>query len=181
MKDDWILVIKPKNHLLDLKLKEVWCYRDLLMLFIRRDFVTIYKQTILGPLWFFIQPIFTTLMFTVVFGRLAKIPTDGLPHGLFYLSGIVAWNYFAECFKATSGTFVTNANIFGKVYFPRVISPLSIIISKLITFGVQFTLFLLIYFFYLFKGVSIHPNHILLLLPFLIFMIAGLSLGFGWL
>ena len=142
MNEDVKEIITPKKHLLDLNLKEIWGYRDLMVLFVRRDFVAVYKQTILGPIWFFIQPIFTTLIFTLIFGKLASIPTDGLPQILFYMCGITCWNYFAECLNKTSNTFVANANIFGKVYFPRLILPISIIISNLLKFGIQFMLFL---------------------------------------
>jgi len=134
---NWDLIIEGKSSLFDLKFKDVWRYRDLLLMFVKRDFVSFYKQTILGPLWFFIQPIFTTLVFTFVFGNLAGISTDGLPQYLFYLSGITAWNYFADCLNKTSTVFRDNANIFGKVYFPRLIMPLSIVVSNLVRFGVQ--------------------------------------------
>lgn len=179
-KNTYTLEITPKTKLLDLNLKEIWRYRDLLGLFVRRDFVSIYKQTIFGPIWFFVQPILTTIMFMVVFGRIAKMSTDGMPPAVFYLAGIVSWNYFAEALKTTSETFVTNANIFGKVYFPRVITPLSIVISKLLTFGVQFALFLFVYFYYMwFTDASFHPNLALLLLPILIIITSGLALGLG--
>jgi len=177
---EYTLVIEPKTRLLDLDLKEVWRYRDLLMLFVRRDFVAVYKQTILGPLWFFIQPIFTTIMFMVVFGSIAKMSTDGLPQAVFYLAGIVSWNYFADALRLTSDTFLANAGIFGKVYFPRIISPMSIVISKLISFGVQFILFLVVFFYYLwFTDANLNPNLYLLLLPILVLITAGLALGFG--
>jgi lipopolysaccharide transport system permease protein len=178
--EDYILVIEPKTKLLDLNLKEVWKYRDLLVLFVRRDFVSVYKQTIFGPLWFFIQPILTTIMFMVVFGGIAKMSTDGLPQAVFYLAGIVSWNYFADALRATSETFVVNASIFGKVYFPRVITPLSIVVSKLLTFTVQFSLFLLVYFYYLcFTDANLNPNATLFLIPLLIIISAGLALGLG--
>lgn len=177
---NYTLVIEPKARLFDFNLREIWRYRDLLFLFVRRDFVAVYKQTIFGPLWFFIQPILTTIMFMVVFGGIAKMSTDGLPQAVFYLAGIVSWNYFAEALKTTSETFATNAGIFGKVYFPRIITPLSIVISKLLTFGVQLTLFLLVYFYYkLFTDTNLHPNTMLLLLPVLILITAGLALGIG--
>lgn len=183
MKDteyNYKLVIEPKTRLFDLNLKEVWHYRDLLMLFVRRDFVSIYKQTIFGPLWFFIQPIFTTIMFMIVFGGIAKMSTDGLPQAVFYLAGIVSWNYFAEALKTTSDTFTSNASIFGKVYFPRIITPLSIVASKLLTFGVQFLLFLLVFaYFMLFTDAELKPNFALFLIPLLIFITAGLALGLG--
>ena len=176
---DWTLEILPKDKLLHINLKEIWKYRDLLMLLVRRDFVSIYKQTILGPLWFIIQPILTTLMFMVVFGGIAKISTDGMPQSLFYMAGIVTWTYFSACITTTSDTFITNASIFGKVYFPRVIMPLSIVVSKLISFGVQFVLFLVFFFYYYFTGANLHPNATLLLLPILIITSAGLGLGLG--
>lgn len=174
------LVIEPKSSLLDLNLKEVWQYRDLLVLFVRRDFVSVYKQTIFGPLWFFIQPILTTIMFMVVFGGIAKMSTDGLPQAVFYLAGIVSWNYFSGTLSMTSNTFSANAGIFGKVYFPRVITPLSIVVSKLLSFGVQFILFLGVFFYYLwFTDANLRPNLTILLIPVLILMTAGLAFGFG--
>lgn len=173
-------VIRPKKSLFDLQLKQVWNYRDLLLMFVRRDFLAGYKQTILGPIWFFIQPIFTTIMFTFVFGNIAQISTDGQPKTLFYLSGLTIWNYFSECFTKTSNIFIANAGIFGKVYFPRFISPLSVIVSGLMKFAVQFSMFLLILFVYKFNGeTSINPNYSILLLPVLILMMAGFALGFG--
>jgi lipopolysaccharide transport system permease protein len=138
--ENWNLIIKPKRHLLDIDLKDIWRYRDLIVLFVRRDFVARYKQTVLGPLWFLIQPILTTLMFTVVFGNIAKISTDHLPKILFYLSGIVCWTYFSSCLTSTSNTFVANAGIFGKVYFPRLTLPISIVISNLVQFFIQLLL-----------------------------------------
>ena len=176
----YTLVIEPKTKLLDVNLKEIWRYRDLLFMFVRRDFVAVYKQTIFGPLWFFIQPILTTIMFMVVFGGIAKMSTDGLPQAVFYLAGIVSWNYFADALKTTSETFVQNANIFGKVYFPRIITPLSIVVSKLLTFAVQFTLFLLVFFYYkLFTDANLEPNWYILLIPVLIIITAGMALGLG--
>ena len=175
----WDLEIRPKSNWCDLQLKDIWRYRDLLMLFVRRDFVSVYKQTILGPLWFFIQPILTTITFTVIFGNVAQISTDGLPKILFYMSGIVAWSYFADCLDKTSATFVNNANIFGKVYFPRLIVPLSIVISNLLKFAVQFLLFLLFLVYFLVTDPLLHPNLYILLTPFLLIIMAGLGLGFG--
>ena len=145
------------------------------MLFVRRDFVAVYKQTILGPLWFLIQPLLTTLIFTVVFGRIAKLSTDGLPQVLFYLSGVVAWRYFADCLTKTSNTFVQNAYIFGKVWFPRLSVPISVVISNLITFAIQFVLFLGFWFYFLFKTSTVHPQTTILLLPFLILQMAALG------
>ena len=172
-------IITPKKHLLDLNLKEIWNYKDLLILFVRRDFVSVYKQTVLGPIWFFIQPIFTTLIFTVVFGQLASIPTDGLPPILFYMCGITCWNYFSECLTKTSNTFVANAGIFGKVYFPRLVLPMSITISNLFKFGIQFLLFIAFLTYYLIQGANIEPNVYILLLPILLILMAGLGLGLG--
>ena len=172
-------IIKPSSFLFELNLKEIWKYKDLLFLFVRRDFVSVYKQTILGPLWFIIQPIFTTLVFTVVFGQLASIPTDGLPQVLFYMCGITCWNYFAECVTKTSNTFVTNSAIFGKVYFPRLILPLSVILTNLLKFGIQFLLFLAILFYYKYSGSNISPNIYIFTLPLLLFIMATLGLGSG--
>jgi len=178
-KQNWTLEIKPKRNLFDVNLKELWHYRDLIVLFVRRDFVAKYKQTILGPLWFLIQPLLTTLMFTVVFGNIAGISTDGLPKMLFYLAGITGWNYFAESFKATSNTFVKNAAIFGKVYFPRLALPISTVISGLIQFIIQF-LFLLAFMIYFgIAGADFSPNIYVLLIPVLVLLMAGLGLGFG--
>jgi lipopolysaccharide transport system permease protein len=139
---DWDNVIEPQSSIFDLKLRDVWNYRDLLWMFVKRDFVSFYKQTILGPLWFLIQPLITTIIFTFIFGNIAGLSTDGLPQPLFYMAGITAWNYFAECLTKTSTVFRDNANIFGKVYFPRLIMPLSIVVSNLVRFGVQMLLFL---------------------------------------
>ncbi len=148
-------------------------------MYVRRDIVTIYKQTVLGPLWFVIQPLFTTVMYMFVFGSIAKIPTDGLPQSLFYLSGILCWSYFADCLGKTSGTFISNAGVFSKVYFPRLVVPISAIISNLIRFGIQLAVFLSFYFYYFFSGAPIAPNLYLLLFPLLLLMLAGLALGFG--
>ena len=172
-------IILPKKNLLDVNLKEIWQYKDLLFLFVRRDFVATYKQTILGPLWFIIQPIFTTVIFTLIFGKLASIPTDGLPPILFYMCGITCWNYFSESLSKTSNTFTSNANIFGKVYFPRLIIPISIIISNMVKFFIQGFLFLLVFTYYYFNGFPITPNIIIAILPFLLLLMAGLGLGFG--
>lgn len=179
--EDWTLVIKPSSGLFDLQLKEVWRYRDLLQMFVRRDFVAVYKQTILGPIWFFLQPLFTTITFTIVFGNIAGISTDGIPGPLFYMAGIVGWNYFAECLTTTSNTFIQNANIFGKVYFPRLIMPLSIVVSNLLKFGVQFILFLVLLAYFMLTGAQIQPNWAAVLVPFLIILMAALGLGFGML
>ncbi len=177
--EQWDMIIEPYNNVLDLRLKDVWQYRDLLWLLVRRDFVSFYKQTILGPLWFFIQPLLTTLMFTFVFGRLAGISTDGLPPPLFYMAGITAWNYFADCLTKTSTVFKDNANIFGKVYFPRLIMPLSIVVSNLVRFGVQFLLFLIVMIFYAFKGTAFHLTWAIALFPTVVILMAALGLGAG--
>ena len=172
-------VIIPKKNLFDVNLKEIWQYKDLLFLFVRRDFVATYKQTVLGPLWFIIQPIFTTLMFTLIFGKLASIPTDGLPPILFYMCGITCWNYFSESLSKTSNTFTSNANIFGKVYFPRLIVPMSIIISNMVKFVIQGFIFLLVLTYYYFSGAQVNPNITIAVLPVLLLLMAGLGLGFG--
>lgn len=179
--EEWTMVIEPKSHLFDLQLKEVWQYRDLLQMFVRRDFVAIYKQTILGPIWFFIQPIFTTIIFTFVFGTVAGISTEGVPPSLFYLAGIIGWNYFSSCLLATSNTFAGNAGIFGKVYFPRLITPVSAVVSNLLKFGVQFLLFLGLLGYFGLMGASIQPNAYVLVVPFLIILMAGMGLGLGML
>lgn len=171
--------IKPQQSILDLKIRDTWEYRDLLGLLVRRDFVSFYKQTILGPLWFFIQPVFTTIIFTFVFGNLAGISTEGLPGPLFYLAGITTWNYFAECLTKTSTVFKDNASIFGKVYFPRLIMPLSIVVSNLVKFGVQFLLFLSVMLYYLLQDADFSPNIYILLFPFLMLLMAALGLGLG--
>jgi lipopolysaccharide transport system permease protein len=172
-------VITSSNTLVSAGLRDLLHYRDLLFLFVRRDFVAQYKQTILGPIWFFIQPILTTFTFVIIFGKVANIPTNGLPPILFYISGITLWNYFADCLVKTSDTFITNQHIFGKVYFPRLVIPLSIVVSNLIKLGVQFILFFAFYLFYIIKGENIIPNAYALLLPILIIIMAGLGLGFG--
>lgn len=178
-KADWDLEITPANNLLDIKLKDVWHYRDLLLLLVKRDFISFYKQTILGPLWFFLQPVFTTVIFTFVFGNLAGISTDGIPQPLFYMAGITAWNYFADCLNKTSTVFKDNANLFGKVYFPRLIMPFSIVASNLIRFGVQMLLFILMIIYYMATDVNFSPNWYILLFPFLIILMASLGLGAG--
>ncbi len=173
--------IAPKNNLFDLKLKEVWAYRDLLSLLVRRDFVSFYKQTILGPLWFFIQPLFTTVIYTFIFGNLAGIPTDGLPKPLFYMAGITAWNYFADCLNKTSTVFKDNASIFGKVYFPRLIMPLSIVVSNLVRFGVQMILFFAFMAYYYFNGAHFNISWAVILFPVVVVLMALLGLGVGML
>jgi lipopolysaccharide transport system permease protein len=176
---EWDLVIEPQSSLFELHLKDVWRYRDLLWLLVKRDFVSFYKQTILGPLWFFIQPLFTTIIFTFIFGNLAGLSTDGLPQPLFYMAGITAWNYFADCLTKTSTVFRDNANIFGKVYFPRLIMPLSIVVSNLVRFGVQFLLFALMMLYYYFSGASFHIQTAVVLFPILVLLMALLGLGLG--
>jgi len=174
-----ISLIEPKTNLFDLKLKEIWQYRDLLFLFVKRDITVVYKQTILGPIWFFIQPLLTTLMFLLVFNKIAGISTDGIAPIVFYLAGITIWNYFAESLRLTSDTFVKNAAIFGKVYFPRVIMPISVVLSNLVKFLIQFILFISVYAYYFFTTNNLVPNFTILLLPFYILIIALLALGFG--
>ena len=179
--EEWDIVISTESKLFDLKLKDLWHYRDLLLLLVRRDFVSFYKQTILGPLWFFIQPLLTTIMFTFIFGKLAGLSTDNLPQPLFYLAGITCWNYFADCITKTSTVFKDNAAIFGKVYFPRLVMPLSIVVSNLDRFGVQLILFFIVMLFYIIKGHSFHPTWALGLFPVLMVLMAALGLGTGML
>ncbi len=173
--------IVPKDSLLDLRLKEIWQYRDLLLLFVKRDFVAKYKQTVLGPVWFFIQPIFQTAILAIVFAGMAKLSTDGVPPVLFYLAGITCWNYFANCLRTTSNTFTANASLFGKVYFPRAVTPLSIIISNLIQFGIGLLLFLLLYLYFTATGAALTPNVHLLLVPLLVILMGLMGLGLGML
>lgn len=177
--NDFTTVIKPQAKLWQVDLKEVWHYRDLFRMYVKRDIITQYKQTILGPAWFVIQPILTTMMYMVVFGGIAGISTDGLPQPLFYLAGILCWQYFADCLTKTSATFTTNAAIFGKVYFPRLIVPLATVTSNMVKFMIQLLLFLAVYLYYIVDGVVLMPNLTILLFPVLIVMLAGLSLGFG--
>jgi lipopolysaccharide transport system permease protein len=175
----WSEEITPRTSLLDLRLKEVWHYRDLMFMFVKRDFVTFYKQTILGPLWFFVQPLLTTIMYVIVFGNIAKISTDGLPMMVFYLCGITFWNYFSECFTKTASVFKDNASIFGKVYFPRLVMPLSIVVSNLIKLSIQFLLFIVVLLWYKFQGANVQPNMYILLTPYLILLMAIIALGAG--
>lgn len=177
--ESWDMIIKPKTGWLDIDVREVWRYRDLIGLFVKRDFVAYYKQTILGPLWYLLQPLLTTIVFTVIFGKFAKIPTDGMPPFLFYLAGNVVWGYFSNTLNATSNTFISNKNMFGKVYFPRLAVPISVTISNLVQFSIQFCLFLVFYFYFYFKGVSLHPSIWILILPLLVIQMAVLSLGVG--
>ncbi|MCU7617842.1 ABC transporter permease [Chryseobacterium sp. PBS4-4] len=174
----WTETIEDSHSLLDLKLKEVWRYKDLVYMFVKRDFVSSFKQTVLGPVWFFINPIFTTLAYLVIFGNIANLPTDGAPKILFYLAGVMLWNYFSTSLTGTSSTFSGNAGIFGKVYFPRLVTPISVVISNLMRFGVQFLLFLAFWAYFLFKG-NIHPNIWMLATPFLIILMAVFALGTG--
>ena len=177
---DYDLIIRPKKHAFDINFKEIWDYRDLLKMFVKRDIITVYKQTVLGPIWFIVQPILTTLIYMVVFGRIAQISTDGTPQALFYLSGITIWNYFAESFNTTADTFIQNANIFGKVYFPRLIMPISKVVSGLIKFAIQFGFFLIIYFYFILKGTpSVNPNWTIALLPVYVALMAAYGLGAG--
>ena len=176
--EQWTEVITPKRSLFDLNLKEVWRYRDLIALFVRRDFVAQYKQTVLGPLWLFLAPIFTVVSFTFVFSGIANISTDGLPGPLFYLAGTTLWNYFQGCFTGTANTFVNNAAIFGKVYFPRLVAPISVVISNLFKFFLQMAMFMAFWSYYFIKGET-SANSYLLLLPVLVLLMAGMGLGLG--
>ena len=177
--EHWDQVIESRTSLFDLRLKEVWHYRDLLFLFVRRDFVTVYKQTILGPLWFFIQPILTTITFTIIFGSVAQLSTDGAPKIVFYMAGITLWNYFSTCLTSVAGVFNANAGIFGKVYFPRLIMPLTIVISNLMKFGVQFAMFLIFVLYYYFYKDQLQPNNWILLTPVIICLMAVIAMGIG--
>lgn len=174
----WTETIESKHSLFALNLKEVWRYKDLVYMFVKRDFVSSFKQTILGPIWFFINPIFTTVVYLVVFGGIANISTDGAPKILFYLAGVTLWNYFSSCLNGTSSVFTSNAAIFGKVYFPRLVMPISIVFSNLMRFGVQMVLFLIAFLYYLTKG-EVQPNWWILATPFLILLMAMFALGVG--
>lgn len=171
--------ISSKQSVFDLNLREVWQYRDLLLMLVKRDFITFYKQTILGPLWFVVQPLLTTAIYVVLFGNIAKLSTDGTPQILFYLSGITIWNYFSESLTKTSTVFTANAGMFGKVYFPRLIMPLSIVASSLMKFAVQFGIFVLILMYYVFFTKTITPNAWVLITPFLVLLMAMFALGVG--
>ena len=178
--EDFDLEIRPKKHAFDINFKEIWQYRDLLRMFVKRDIITVYKQTVLGPIWFIVQPILTTAIYMVVFGNIAKISTDGTPQALFYLAGITIWNYFAESFNTTAKTFTENASIFGKVYFPRLIMPFAKVTSGLIKFAIQFGFFLIIFAYFIFKGdTSVNPNWTVALLPIYIILMATFGLGTG--
>jgi len=180
MKDEsFDIIVTPRKNLFDVSIIDLIHYRDLLRMYIKRDIVTVYKQTILGPIWFFVQPIMTMLIYIVVFGNIAGISTDGIPKPLFYLSGIVLWNYFQECFMQTSDTFAMNANIFGKVYFPRLIVPLSKVVSSLIKFFIQAVLFIAMYLFLSIRGIPVSINYTILYFPVYILIMAGIGLGFG--
>lgn len=176
---EWTTVIKPKDKLWSVDFKELWHYRDLTSLFVKRDIITQYKQTVLGPLWFIIQPVMTVLMYMVVFGGIAGISTDGIPQPLFYLTGTCMWQYFSDCLNKTSNTFVNNSGLFGKVYFPRLVVPVANVISNLLRFGIQLSLFLIVYLIYSIIGCPAHVNMYVLLFPLLVVMMAGLALGFG--
>lgn len=177
--EPWTTVIRPKESLFAVDFNELWHYRDLIALFVKRDITTTYKQTILGPLWWIIQPTITVVMFMVVFGGIAGIPTDGVPQPLFYLCGVCMWQYFSNCLNHTSNTFVANASLFGKVYFPRLIIPIEKVISNLVQFGIQLGLFMVVYLLHVATGTAVRPNAYLALLPLLVVMLAGLALGFG--
>ncbi|TPG40108.1 ABC transporter permease [Flavobacterium pectinovorum] len=179
--NQWLFEITPKNKFFSLNLKEVWQYRDLLFLFVKRDVITVYKQTILGPLWYLIQPLFTSITFTIIFNNVAGIDTGTIPPFLFNLAGITVWNYFTACLNGTSDTFKANAGIFGKVYFPRIITPLSVVISTLIKFGIQFLIFIVFYIYYYFNGANLSVNSSILFFPILIIIMGILGLGLGML
>ena len=175
----WDLVIKPKRGLFEVNLKEVWEYRDLLVLFVKRDIITVYKQTVLGPLWFFLQPVMTTLTYVVVFGEIANISTDGVPSPLFYLCGIIIWNYYQDCFLKTSSTFTANSGIFGKVYFPRLIVPMAQVVSGIVKFGIQFLLFLAVWCWCLLATDSVRPNFWVFSAAYCLLLMAGMGIGLG--
>jgi lipopolysaccharide transport system permease protein len=177
--NDWLFEITPKNKFFSLNFKEIWQYRDLLMLFVKRDIITVYKQTVLGPLWYLIQPLFTSITFTIIFNNVAGIKTGSIPPFLFNLAGIMVWNYFTACLNGTSDTFKSNASIFGKVYFPRIITPLSIVVSNLIKFGIQFGIFIFFYIFFYFQGADLSLNGLILFFPILILFMGILGLGLG--
>lgn len=179
--EEWLYEITPKNKFFSLNLKEVWRYRDLLLLFVKRDIVTVYKQTVLGPLWYLIQPLFTSITFTIIFNNVAGISTGSIPPFLFNLAGIMVWNYFTSCLTSTSDTFRANAGIFGKVYFPRLIVPISVVISNLVKFLIQFGIFVAFYVYFIWKGIVIELNAIVLFFPLLILVMGILGLGLGML
>ena len=179
MSEKWTTIIKPKTGWFDIDLKELFQYKDLITMFVKRDFKTLYKQTILGPLWIIINPLLTTVMYTIVFGNIANISTDGMPQIVFYMLGTTVWTYFSSCLTKTSSTFTGNAAIFGKVYFPRLVIPISTVISGLINFGVQFLMFLGFMAYFMIKGSPIEPNLWILITPLLLVQLAALALGFG--
>ncbi|MDI9308973.1 MAG: ABC transporter permease [Limnohabitans sp.] len=177
---DWVLEINPKRNFLEFNIKEIWRYRDLLFLFVKRDIITYYKQTILGPIWFLIQPLITSIIQFVIFSQIANIPSDEVPYFLFVLAGNVLWFYFSDCFKATSEVFKTNQNLFGKVYFPRMIMPLSIVFSNLLKFAIQFVFFIIVLIYYIYIGnSSVAPNWYIVFTPFLMLVMMIFSLGLG--
>ena len=179
MKENWTLVIRPHEKLWHIDLGEIWRYRDLIQLFVKRNIIVQYKQTILGPLWYIIQPVLTVIMNMVVFGGIAKMSTDGIPQPLFYMAGNVLWFYFSSCLTSTSSTFIANQGMFGKVYFPRLVVPLATVISNLVRFGIQLGLFAAVYLYFFFNGSDIHLTWAVVLVPVFILMLAGLGLGFG--
>lgn len=176
---EWDTILYPQRNQWKLPIGELWRYRDLIRILVWRDFVAMYKQTVLGPLWYLIQPIVSTIVFTVIFNNIANLPTDGLPPFLFYMAGNTIWGYFAACLTSTSNTFTANAGIFGKVYFPRLAIPISVVISNLISFSIRFGMFLLFYVYFLFSGADLHPNLWILFLPVMLVIMAGLGLGLG--
>lgn len=178
-KDEWTLIIRPHQKLWSVDFREIWRYRDLISLFVKRNIVVQYKQTILGPLWYIIQPVLTVIMNMIVFGGIAKMSTDGVPQPLFYMAGNICWFYFSDCLNQTSSTFIANQNVFGKVYFPRLVVPISTVISNLVRFGIQVGLFVCLYLYFFFTGFDLHPNWTMALIPLYIVMFAGLGLGFG--
>jgi lipopolysaccharide transport system permease protein len=175
----WTQEIKSHDSLFSINIKEVWSYRDLLMMLVKKEYITFYKQTILGPIWFFVQPILTTIIYVLLFGQIAKLSTDGSPQIAFYLSGITLWNYFSECLTKTSSVFKDNAAVMGKVYFPRLIMPLSIVVSGLMKFAIQFGLFISVILYFTLVKESIHPNAWVLITPLLLLLMASFSLGMG--
>jgi lipopolysaccharide transport system permease protein len=177
--ENWDLIIRPQRAWWDLRLNELWKYRDLIRLLVWRDFVAAYKQTILGPFWYLINPVISSVVFTIIFGSVARLPTDGLPPFLFYLAGNTIWGYFSSCLMSTSNTFTANAGIFGKVYFPRLIIPISVVISNLVSFGIRFIVFVMFLIYFLFSGSELRPNLYILLLPVLLVLMAGIGLGLG--
>lgn len=179
MNQNWTMIIRPHEKLWHIDFKEIWKYRDLIELFVKRNIVVQYKQTILGPLWYLIQPIMTVFMNMVVFGGIAKMSTDGMPQALFYMAGNICWFYFADCLNQTSSTFTANQNMFGKVYFPRMVVPISVVLSNLLRFSIQLGLFIVVYLYFYYTGANIEANWYLLLFPVFVIMLAGLGLGFG--